>query len=184
MSRVKRSHSKVAALPEEIRAAVDRKIMSGVEYQEIADYINAMGTQTVSRSSVNRYGQKFMAKMEKLHLAREQAKAVVDSAKDGPALEMVDAANQMAVQVILERLIDMDDIKTAKSTEVLKALALLERSAVQREKLMLAYNRALDQATKQIKTALQTELERQPDLMAKLLSMVDSVLEDVRTHQK
>ena len=67
----KRSHSKVAKLPEEIRAAVDRKIMEGVEYQEIADYINSMGT-SVSRSSVNRYGQKFMAKMERLRLARSR----------------------------------------------------------------------------------------------------------------
>ena len=52
-SSAKRGHSKVSKLPDEIRAAVDRQIMAGVEYQEIADYINAMGTQ-VSRSSVNR----------------------------------------------------------------------------------------------------------------------------------
>lgn len=180
MSRItKRSHSKVAKLPDEIRAAVDRKIMAGVEYQEIADYINAMGTN-ISRSSVNRYGQKFMDKMERLRLAREQAKIVVETAKDGPALEMVEAANQMAVQVILERLIDMGDIKEAKSTEVLKALALLERSATQREKLMLDYNRAFDAAAKQIKDGLQKELERQPELLGKLLTMVDAVLDDVK----
>ena len=72
----RRGHSKVSKLPDEIRAAVDRQIMAGVEYQEIADYINAMGTQ-VSRSSVNRYGQKFMVKMERLRLAREQGTAFV-----------------------------------------------------------------------------------------------------------
>lgn len=183
MADKKRSHSKVAKLPEEIRAAVDRKIMAGVEYQEIADYINAMGTE-VSRSSVNRYGQRFMDKMERLRMAREQARIVVETAKDGPALEMVEAANQMAVQVILERLIDMGDIKEAKSTEVLKALALLERSAVQREKLMLEYNRALTAATKQIKDGLQKELGKQPELLTKLLSMVDTVLEEVKQAQK
>jgi hypothetical protein len=148
----KRSHSKVAKLPEEIRAAVDRKIMEGVEYQEIADYINSMGTP-VSRSSVNRYGQKFMAKMERLRLAREQAKIVVEGAKDGPALETVEAANQMAVQIILERLIEMDDIKEAKSTDVLKALALLERSATNRERLKLEAKRKADEAIKNIESA-------------------------------
>lgn len=148
----KRSHSKVAKLPDEIRAAVDRQIMAGVEYQEIADYINTMGTQ-VSRSSVNRYGQKFMARMETLRLAREQAKIVVESAKDDPALEMVEAANQMAVQVILERLIDMEDIKEAKSTEVMKALALLERSATNRERLKLEAKRKADEAVKTIEAA-------------------------------
>ena len=148
----KRSHSKVAKLPDEIRAAVDRQIMAGVEYQEIADFINTMGTQ-VSRSSVNRYGQKFMAKMETLRLVREQAKLVVESAKDGPALEMVEAANQMAVQVILERLIEMDDLKEAKSTDVMKALALLERSATNRERLKLETKRKADEAVKTIEAA-------------------------------
>ena len=148
----KRSHSKVAKLPDEIRAAVDRQIMAGVEYQEIADFINTMGTQ-VSRSSVNRYGQKFMAKMERLRLAREQAKIIVESAKDGPALETVEAANQMAVQVIMERLIEMDDLKEAKSTEVIKALALLERSATNRERLKLETKRKADEAVKNIEAA-------------------------------
>lgn len=150
-----RGHSKVAKLPDEIRAAVDRKIMAGATYQEIVDYINNMGT-AVSLSSVGRYGQKFMSKMENLRLAREQAKIVVESAKDGPALEMVEAANQMAVQVILERLFDMDDIKEAKSTEVMKALALLERSATNRERLKLDAKRKADEAIKNIESAAST----------------------------
>ena len=148
----RRGHSKVSKLPDEIRAAVDRQIMAGVEYQEIADYINAMGTQ-VSRSSVNRYGQKFMVKMERLRLAREQAKIVVESAKDEPALEMVEATSLMAVQVIMERLIEMDDLKDAKSTEVIKALALLERSATNRERLKLDARRKADEVVKNIETA-------------------------------
>ena len=148
----RRGHSKVSKLPDEIRAAVDRQIMAGVEYQDIADYINSMGTQ-VSRSSVNRYGQKFMVKMERLRLAREQAKIVVESAKDGPALETVEAANQMAVQVIMERLIEMDDLKGAKSTDVLKALALLERSATNRERLKLEAKRKAEEAVKSIENA-------------------------------
>ena len=174
-----RSHSKVAKLPDEIRAAVDRKIMSGTTYQEIVDYINKIG-EPISLASVGRYGQKFMAKMERLRLAREQAKVVVESAKDGPALETVEAANQMAVQVILERLIEMDDIKEAKSTDVLKALALLERSAVQREKLKFDYNRGVDVASEQIKNGLKEELAKQPELMAKLFAIVDTKADEVR----
>lgn len=147
-----RSHSKVAKLPDEIRQAVDRKIMAGSTYQEIVDYINKMG-EPISLASVGRYGQKFMAKMERLRLAREQAKIVVEGAKDGPALETVEAANQMAVQVILERLIEMDDLKEAKSTDVLKALALLERSATNRERLKLEAKRKADEAIKNIESA-------------------------------
>lgn len=147
-----RSHSKVAKLPDELRAAVDRQIMAGATYQQITGYLNEMGTK-VSLSSVGRYGQKFMSRMETLRLAREQAKIVVESAKDDPALELVEAANQMAVQVILERLIDMEDIKEAKSTDVMKALALLERSATNRERLKLEAKRKADEAVKTIEAA-------------------------------
>ena len=94
-----------------------------------------------------------MVKMERLRLAREQAKIVVESAKDGPALETVEAANQMAVQVIMERLIEMDDLKGAKSTDVLKALALLERSATNRERLKLEAKRKAEEAVKSIENA-------------------------------
>lgn len=152
MAKKNRSHSKVAELPEEIRAAVDRKILNGVTYREIVEYINGMGTP-VSLASVGRYSQSFVSKMERLRLAREQAKIVVESAKDEPALEMVEATSLMAVQVIMERLIEMDDLKDAKSTEVIKALALLERSATNRERLKLDARRKADEVVKNIETA-------------------------------
>ena len=126
--------------------------MDGVTYREIVDYINSMGTP-VSLASVGRYSQSFVSKMERLRLAREQAKIVVESAKDGPALEMVEATSQMAVQVIMERLIEMDDLKGAKSTDVLKALALLERSATNRERLKLEAKRKAEEAVKSIENA-------------------------------
>lgn len=175
----KRSHSIITKLPDEIRQAIDRKILAGVEYQDIADWINSMGVD-ISRSSVNRYGQRFMSKMEKLRLAREQAKIVLENAKDSPALEGVEAASHMAVQVIMEKLLEMDDIKDAKSTDVFKALALLERSAVQREKLKFDFNNGVDAAVKQIKAALQLELHKQPELFKRLSMIVDAKADEAR----
>lgn len=166
-------------MPAELREAIDRKILAGMEYQEIAEYINTMGIP-VSRSSVNRYGQRFLSKMEKLRLAREQAKIVLENAKDSPALEGVEAASHMAVQVIMEKLLEMDDIKDAKSVDVFKALALLERSAVQREKLKLDYNRGIKEACDKIKAALKEELGKQPDLVKRLSELVDAKAEEVK----
>lgn len=174
-----RKHSKIDKLPPEIRDAVNIKLTEGFTYQQIAEWIKTQG-HDVSYGSVGRYGKGFLAKMEKLRQARDQAKVIVSEARDGPALEMVEAANQMAVQVILERLIEMDDIKGAKSTEVLKALALLERSAVQREKLKLDYNKGVDVAAEQIKAGLREELAKQPDLLAKLSAIIDAKAEEVR----
>lgn len=127
-SQPKRSHSKVTKLPKELREAVDRKILEGMTYQEIADFLNEKD-QEVSRSSIGRYGQRFIARMEKLKLFQEQAKIIVEQGGERPALEVVEATSQMALQTIMEHIMNMDGLKGAKATEVFKALALLERAA-------------------------------------------------------
>lgn len=183
MAKQKRAHSKVAKLPEEIRQAVDRLIMDGKTYQEITDHINAMGAD-VSRSSVNRYGQKFVARMEKLRMFQDQARVIVENTKDRPALETAEAANQMAIQTILEAVLEMDDLKGAKATELFKSLALLERSAVQREKLKLDVTKSLELAVRQIKNELQAELIKQPEVLAKIVTIVDDTVNEIKEKQK
>lgn len=179
----KRSHSKIAKLPDELRQAVDRLILDGKTYQEITVYLSDLGS-AVSRSSVNRYGQKFVAKMEKLRLFQEQAKIIVEKTKDRPALETAEAANQMAIQTILEAVIEMDNLKGEKSTELFKSLALLERSAVQREKLKLDVTKSLELAVRQIKNELQAELIKQPEVLAKIVMIVDSAVNEIKEKQK
>lgn len=179
----KRGHSKIAKLPDELRQAVDRLILEGKTYQEITDYLSEMG-EGVSRSSVNRYGQKFVARMEKLRMFQDQAKIIVERTKDRPALETAEAANQMAIQTILEAVLEMDDLKGEKSTELFKSLALLERSAVQREKLKLDVTKSLELAVRQIKDELQAELIRQPDVLAKIVMIVDNTVSEIKERQK
>ncbi len=161
----KRSHSKITQLPKEIREAVDRKILDGCTYQEIAEHLNSLN-HDISRSSVNRYGQKFIAKTEKLKLLQEQAKIIVEQSGDRPALEIVEATSQMALQVIMEHVIEMDSLKGAKATEVFKALALLERSSVQREKLKLDAKKKADEAVKNIESKAAKAYNLTPDAIS------------------
>lgn len=175
----RRSHPKIDDLPQELRQIIHKKITEGHTYRDIADWITKQG-HDISKSAVGKYGKKFLSKLESLRIAREQAKTIVAGAKDGPALEMTEAANQMAVQIILEQLINMDDLKTAKSTEVLKALALLERSAVQREKLKFDFNRGVDAAEERILTRLQAELAKQPELLEKIAAAVAAAAKEVK----
>lgn len=175
----RRSHPKVEDLPQELREAVHKKITEGYTYRDIADWITKQG-HGISKSAIGKYGKNFLSKLERLRVAREQAKTIVAEAKDGPALEMTEAANQMAVQIILERLINMDDLENAKSTEVLKALALLERSAVQREKLKFDFNRGVDAAEERILSRLQAELAKQPELLDKIAVAVAAAAKEVK----
>lgn len=73
---------------------------------------------------------------------------MVDSAGDRPALEIAEAANQMALSAVMEYIMEIDSLKGAKATEVIKALALLERSGVQRERLKLDARKKLTRRSK------------------------------------
>ena len=86
---------------------------------------------------------------------RDQARVVVDSAGDRPALEIAEAANQMALSAVMEYIMEIDSLKGAKATEVIKALALLERSGVQRERLKLEARKKLMKSSKLWKKARQ-----------------------------
>lgn len=135
----RRKHSKVErALPPEIREAVNAKLTDGYTYQEIADWLRSLG-HVVSRSSLGRYGKGFLAKLERVKVAREQARAIVQEVGDGPATEMAEAANQLAVQMIMEVLMETPSLAGEKIAELLKALAQLERATVNREKLKFEF---------------------------------------------
>lgn len=160
-----RSHSKISKLPASVREAVDKLILSGKTYDEIAEHLQHMG-EDISRASVGRYGQRFLAQMEKLQLFRDQARVVVDSAGDRPALEIAEAANQMALSAVMEYIMEIDSLKGAKATEVIKALALLERSGVQRERLKLDAKKKAAEVIKKLEEGTPTMASVSPEHMA------------------
>lgn len=180
MAKDRRRHSKITSiLPPELVEAINKRLVGGDTYQEITDLINRSGHE-ISRSSVGRYGKDFLTRLEKLRVVKEQAKAIVTETKDGPATELAEASNQLALQKIMEYLMKVDNLDDSKATEVFKALALLQRANVQVEKLKLDYNRGIDAASEKIKAGLKEELGREPALIARLSDMVDAVAEEVR----
>lgn len=97
----RRKHSKIErALPPEIREAVNAKLTEGYTYQEVADWLRDLG-HGVSKSAVGRYGKDFLARLERLKVAKHQARAIVQEMGDGPATE-TEAATLLSVQAIME----------------------------------------------------------------------------------
>ena len=179
----RRKHARITTeLPKELIQAINERLVAGETYEGIAAYLRERG-HDISKSSVGRYGKDFLAKLERLRVVKEQARIIMTEGKDGPALEMTEAATQLALQLIMERLVTAEDLRDAKSSEILKALALLERSAVQREKLKMDAGRMLEVAISRIKTSLQEELEKNPDVLERLIGMVDAVAAEAKEKQ-
>jgi len=169
----RRKHSKITQLPPEIVEAVNKKLAGGTTYRDIAEWINGMSEETgieVSHMSVQRYGKDFLTRLEKLRLARDQARAIVEDNKDRPATEMTEAASNLAVQMIQEYFMKVQNEggEIDKGLiETMKALAQLERSSVAREKLKLEFRQKAEQAVKAIE-----ETGRQKGLDAETLTYI------------
>lgn len=139
----RRRHYKVTrALPPELVEEVNRRIVEGHTYEEIAGWLRQMG-RPVSKSAVQRYGSHYLTTMERLKLARDQARAIIEEAGDLPDTAMAQAASEIAIQLIMEALMSVNergpDGLDKKVIEAMKALAQLEKSAVAREKLKFDY---------------------------------------------
>ena len=134
----RRKHPKVATLSPELQEAINQRLLEGWTYQDLADWLNEKG-HAVSKSSIGRYGKEFHQKLERVKLLRDQAKAIMDSNADAPATELAEATSQLAVSLIMETLMQLDDLQGAKVTELLKVLPRLEQSGVMRERLKLDF---------------------------------------------
>ncbi len=154
----RRKHSKIEReLPPELVEEINARLVEGHTYQEVADWLRQMGHQ-VSKSSVGRYGKDFLARLERLRIVRDQARAIVEDNADRPATELNEAASALASQLITEALLAAGDAGQGldkKVTEAIKALALLERSAVARERLKLEFKQKAEAAVARIEQTAQ-----------------------------
>ncbi|MBB6673005.1 phage protein Gp27 family protein [Cohnella nanjingensis] len=175
----RRKHSKVLQLPEEIVEAVNKQLTSGIPYRDIADAINKLTPETgieVSHMAVQRYGKDFLGRLERLKIVNEQAKAIIDSHGDGPDTALSEAANKMALSIIMETLLSAQNSLEGESlTAVMRALAQLQRSSIASEKLKFQFDKGVSKAVAEVRAGLQEELKNDPDLHHRLLEKLSQV---------
>lgn len=174
----RRSHSKVASLPTKLKKAINKQLLAGRTYDEITRYLDEMQSG-ISRASLARYGKDYLTQYEKLNFFREQTRIIMESAGSRQGLDMGEAASQLALSTVMEYVMEMDSLKDAKATEVIKALTVLERTAIQRERLKLETKKAAEEAKRQ-KRLDGTESEYEDDgLLQALQTSAKDVWKDV-----
>ncbi len=174
----RRKHHKVTTFPPEIVEEVNKRLVEGHTHQEIADWLKQMG-HPLGRSSVQRYGKDFMARLERLKMIKEQARAIVHESGDTPGTEMAEAASQMALELIISKLQKVRDLDEVDIAAILKAIPRYEQSAVRREALKFQFNKGVEAAVSKIKDALKKELEADQGLMQRIYDLVDKSKEQV-----
>ncbi|HBB28149.1 MAG TPA: hypothetical protein DC000_02680 [Clostridiales bacterium] len=174
-----RSHNMIDRLPAELKEAINNAIVNErLTYKEITEMVNNAG-HPVSSKTVERYGKKFLSKLESITRAKEQAKTILETSA-GLKLDMAEASSMMAFQLLMDMLVNASGEVPDKGTlNAIKTLASLERSAVGREKLKYQYDKGVNTAADKIKESLKEELQNNQDLFEKLSVVVDNIASEM-----
>lgn len=132
------ARSAVMSLPEAAKTELDRRLVQSgfANYQGLSDWLAEQGFE-ISKSSIHRYGQEFEAKLSALKVATQQAQAISEAVGDdenalGDAL--VRLAQEKAFQVLMQ--LNAEDVQKIDLVKMSRAIADLNRSAVQQKKWM------------------------------------------------
>ena len=140
-------------LPEEIKAELDRRLISGgfANYTALAEWLREQGVE-ISRTAVHNYGQAFEEKCEAIKIATEQAKAIVGVVGDDEG-NMNEALIRLIQQLSFDILVksqdgDLGDILPKMGVMVAK----LSKASVDQKKWQRDMKEKAVQAVKNIET--------------------------------
>ncbi len=127
-------------LNDEDRKALNaRLVKSGfADYSEHAEWLAERGYE-IARSSVHRYGQDFEDRLNRLKLATEQARTIVEASPDDEGM-MSDALTRLLQEKLFTVLQDMEvDPDKVNIASLGKAIADLNRANISQKKWQQEY---------------------------------------------
>lgn len=153
------ARSKITTLPEEIKAELDKKLISRgfADYTALVEWLQGQGFE-ISRSTLHRYGQAFETKCEAIKIATEQAKAIVGVVGD-------DEGNMNEALIRLIQQLSFDILIKNEHEDLLSILpkmgvmiAKLSRASVDQKKYASdARKKALEEAANAVETSAKQE---------------------------
>lgn len=160
------ARSKITLLPPEIKAELDRRLITGAfaGYDALAEWLAAQGVE-ISRSAVHRYGQEFESRCEAIKVATEQAKAIVSVVGDDEG-NMNEALIRLIQQLSFDILIkNQDEDMTALLPKMGVMVAKLSKASVDQKKWQRDTREKAVQAVKNIETKAAGKKSLDPETM-------------------
>ena len=168
-TKVRRRSKVETLLPRELRDEVDRLLIEGATYEEVAAHCRARGYD-ISRSSIGRYGKEFLNTYRRVRIIEDQARALQSEPGEGLLLE--EAASKLFLRQVLELLLRAE-IDLLEMPRILSDFAKLQQSSVARERLKAQSAARLKEAGEKVAEAVEAEAARgrrvTPDELKRLI---------------
>lgn len=166
---VLRPRTKIDLLPPEIRDEIDRKLIAGRTYDEIAEWLQDQGYD-ISRSTVGRFGHEFFKVWQVVR--KNELKAKAFAGEDADALDLEQAVSKMLMSEVFDQVTEgkVKNLKDVSNT--LKSVAQLQRSSVFRER----YRKEIQEEANRKAAKAAKDVARQEGLSEEAISRIDDYL--------
>ncbi len=157
-----RKHSKIDALPSDIKEAVEQMILGNYTYREVCNYVRDTANTTLSESAVCRYAQGLNATVQDLRLASENMRTLTEEMAKYPQLDTTEGIARLISHKVLQAVRELNDeaLKEADPLKLIDRCTTLIRA--------IAYKQENDTKVKNLKNvAFESFKEEIFDAMAK-----------------
>ncbi len=145
-----RKHSKIDALPTDIKSAVDMMLEGNFTYAEVADFIRDSAGIEISETSVWRYAQNLDATVQSLRIVQENMRVISEEMDKHPDLDTSEAISRLLSYQVLAAI---QEVPPEKWQELDPEKLLTQSTALMRA---VSYKRGVDVRVKNIReTALE-----------------------------
>lgn len=183
--------STILDLPSDLREALNARLVAGgfSGYAELAEWLNEQLDARelelrVSRSALHRHGQQFEARLERLRMATERARALAEGSKD-EAGDLNEALIRLVQVENLEFLEELDslDLPPEKRAHVLGKLnttiARIVRASVGQKRWAREARAAIDERLRAIEAEITGDGQRRfdPDTLRRVREEIYGIYE-------
>jgi len=171
-----RVRSKVDEFPPEIREGLDRMLADvRYTYSEIAEALTAQGYE-ISKSAIHRYAQRTSAAAERLRMAAEQTRALIQSIKDGQDVEASEVGSALLLDGLIKRLATAEEeFDVLPLDKAGRLLVQLQRSGVYKNRWKTERKKTIDTLRDSMMSELRGAIQEDDELLSKLSAIVDGV---------
>lgn len=130
---MKRKHSKIDALPSDIKEAVEQMIMGDYTYRDVCDFVRETANITLSEAAVCRYARGLNASVQEIRLVSENMRALTEEMQKFPQLDTTEGIARLISHKVLQAVREMDEaaLKDSDPLKLIeKATALIRAVSV------------------------------------------------------
>lgn len=176
-----RKHSKIDALPTDIKEAVEQMILGNYTYRDICNFVQEAANVTLSQTAVCNYAKGLNATVQDLRLASENMRTLTEEMAKYPQLDTTEGIARLISHKVLQAVRELDDeaLRTSDPLKLIDRCTGLIRA--------VAYKNENDTRTKNIKDMAFESFKEEifdamaseaPELYAQLVKFISAKKED------